>query len=534
VKRLTIVLSAILLFTHPLTAQTVDKAKLLAATYLPTITAWMKVSSDDLDQREPCGKRIDNAKKIADLKKRLNGTAGDGEVYLDLAECYAVLKDEVKRAEMGRKAEEILRPHVDKAGPADGRLLAAYCTALWVIEPVNLPKREKWCRLATQLAPGEWRCWAQLGNLGQSRFFYILNSANGKAPEPGSVKTKLPDLVALHPSAASVDEAERCLGETRKCFAEVRRLAPHDPVALTACFRLFDGHDVSLGQTIDVLRGLPMVTTPRRDIAWVDDSFELAELYPDNMTWQMQACLWAMTFAFMDTPVPSPANADKAPWISPQGRQAMQKYLDRLIKGGENKDPQAAAYCQRALAYFYTNVRESKSAEAAARRTLELDPDWPEVWDLLGIFLYEQDRQAESLEVLRSALKRFPTAHSYMMLAKTLGRNDQLPEAEKVLRDAVKAFPDDLTCMGGLAAVLILRSDKADTLPEATRLMQAVNYQIEPEKLPTDLVRDLTALTVIIEALTNHEEQARSLFAAMMTREPETVELRMIRAALGP
>jgi tetratricopeptide (TPR) repeat protein len=533
-KRSSILLVAILLITSPLAAQPVDKAKLRAATTLPSVTSFLKIGSDDLDRREPSGKKIDFARKIAGLNKRLDGSARDADVYLDLAECYRVVKDDDKRTLAGHKAGEVLQPLLDKAGPADGRLLATYCKALWVCEPDEVAKREKWCRQASRIAPAEWRCWAQLGNLGVSKFYAILNGAGDKALRPGTMKTMLADLVALHPSTASVDAAARCLEESSQCYAQVRRLAGHDPEAIFACFGSFDSVEPFLVQTIDVLRGLPPKALLRRDHTWVKDATELADLYPDNMMWQMQGALWEMGFAMAERPVPSPAEASKAPCITPAGRKAVQKYLDRLARGGQNEDAQAAAYCHRGLAYFHMNLEEIDAAVKAGRRALELDPDLPEVWELLGVVAAMQGQKAEAVEIFRSALKRFPTAHNHYLVAKALAKADRLPEAEQELRDALKAFPDDLTCMAGLAAILILRSDKADTLPEAMQLMQTVNYQVQPDKLPSDLVQDLTALTVICEGLTNHEDQARSLLAAMLRRVPETAELRKIREALGP
>jgi len=162
--------------------QPLDKGKLRAAAYLPEITRTFQLGSDDLLLRDADGKKTDFAAKIAALQKRLGNTVEDVPQYLELAQYQGYRGEDAKQLEAARKAEALLRPHLQRTDPSAGSLLARYCEVLSILEPNKLEIREKWARHAVQVAPTEWRCWDQLGSVRREQLLSILYGGDDKVP----------------------------------------------------------------------------------------------------------------------------------------------------------------------------------------------------------------------------------------------------------------------------------------------------------------------------------------------------------------
>src|SRR5437870_28405 len=97
-------------------AQTLDKEKLRKAAYLPRITLNFGPNVQGCDER---GNRLDPAKTIEDLTKRLCGTPEDAEVYFDLVEYHRQNKNEEAAKIALTKMEELLRRHIETNDPKD-------------------------------------------------------------------------------------------------------------------------------------------------------------------------------------------------------------------------------------------------------------------------------------------------------------------------------------------------------------------------------------------------------------------------------
>jgi tetratricopeptide (TPR) repeat protein len=529
-KAMPILIATVLLTARPAAGQAPDRGKLRAAAYLPSVTHTAQLASADLFRRGPDGKKIDFAVKAAELRQRLAGTPADAQGYLDLAECYACVNDQGRRVEAAGKAEELLRPRLQTSDSADGPLLAAYCEALIVLRPKSLKEREQWARRAVKLAPGDWRCWFQLGSVREPQLYSALYGGEEKVPIGDSFQQTLPDLARLRPPAAALDEADRCLQEARECYGNVRALAPRDPKALAYCYQ-FGVMAMMETNLLAALRGRPAQSLPSREASGMRDVFALAELLPGSMPAQAQAGMWEVSLGLVES-AGAPPGPDGLPQVPAECRQRLQKFLDRLAKGAENPNAEAEAYCHRCLASLWTRI-DFKEAEKHARRAVTLDAGLRDMWEMLAVGLYMRGEPAEALEIFRSCLKRFPDARSHYMFAKGLALSGKLAEAEEVLRAGLKAEPDDPFCNLGLAAVLMRQGDRAEALTEAGQRLGSARVRLGPNA-PPQLTTDLDALTVVFEGLQGRPERGLSLLRQVLARGPETAELRQIREALGP
>jgi cellulose synthase operon protein C len=84
----------------------------------------------------------------------------------------------------------------------------------------------------------------------------------------------------------------------------------------------------------------------------------------------------------------------------------------------------------RDLAVIERLLGKSAESLAAARRVLDLNPDWAPAWQDLARFLEEAGRAPEAIEALRKAVKRLPMEESLRLaLADVLWRANQREEA---------------------------------------------------------------------------------------------------------
>jgi tetratricopeptide (TPR) repeat protein len=526
-RRKALSLLLVLLTAAPAAAQTVDTEKLRAAASMPRIALQMDLGfrSGDLEQRDAEGKRIDFPAKLAALQKRLDGTVRDAEAYLEIAACYDGRTDKAKILAAARKAEQLLRPHLQTTGPAVGPLLAQYCGALSFLEDTVTQDQEKWARQAVKQAPQDWRCWAQLGSVRNAQFFQSLYR-DDKGPAR-FIDDVFADLLRRKPAPAAVAEAEKCLQEARRCYDMVRALAPRGPGsdhrALMACFT-FARFEPKQQQVLSALRGQPVEDRPIRDQLAARDALALAEACPKHMPCQAQAAITELTLALAKV-LPS-GSCDKLPTLLPQDRQALQQYLDRLAAGTTSPDAEVAAYCHRALAILHFMLQDLKTSAMHARRAVELNGRLQEMREVLAFSLFDQHQRAAALEVARACLKRYPTPRNHFLLAKLLVDCDRLGEAEQPLREGLGLDPKDVYCNLGLAAILILRNNEADTLAEAGKHLG----------IAMDLRRDFVALAIISKGLEGRTgpRELRDALSQLLTHEEETPELRKIREALGP
>jgi serine/threonine-protein kinase len=110
---------------------------------------------------------------------------------------------------------------------------------------------------------------------------------------------------------------------------------------------------------------------------------------------------------------------------------------------------------------------------AAMRKAVRLDPDDPDLHNVLGILLLQTNAAPQALQVLRAAARRWP---AHFQLHNTLGvvhmGMGALTEAEKALRKAIQLRPENPRARANLGAVLVKKGDPK-ALQEALTLLRA-------------------------------------------------------------
>jgi hypothetical protein len=117
---------------------------------------------------------------------------------------------------------------------------------------------------------------------------------------------------------------------------------------------------------------------------------------------------------------------------------------------------------------------------------LQLDPADPDACDILQVSRKMAKRDMEADEVARAHFEKFPTARNHYRHAASLFSTGQEKDAEKILRTGLKKYPDDVTCLLGLAAVLMATSDKSEVLAEADQLLDQAKRLVTPGSLFVD------------------------------------------------
>ena len=165
--------------------------------------------------------------------------------------------------------------------------------------------------------------------------------------------------------------------------------------------------------------------------------------------------------------------------LSQKSRAEISRVIRNLTKLAQSKDQVVAETSSRALASLAVIMGDLKKAEEYSRRALAIQPKSKENWDNLEMALFLQERKDEHMRVCQDRLAHVPTAYGHLRLAKCHIEQKDFASAEKVLRDGLKKEPKDIPCQIALAAMLIRRSNQADTLAEADLLLDQALKEIE-------------------------------------------------------
>lgn len=523
-KRFALSLAVFLAAGLSLSAQSVDRARIRAAVSLPEVSCMIKMGWDDSGARDERGKRTDHAANAARYRARLNGSAADGETYIRLAVCYAALKDEPRRLDACRRAEQVLHPYRDTNDPQKAQLVAQYASAVRALGGAgNAAHGEEYARRAVRLDPKNWYCHEELGWTCVRK---IVPALCGEELSKFDMNKFMHAITRQRPGPAQLDAATRALDEARVCFAEVYRLAPRKREALMSCFN-FVASDQLLTRLLDGLSGRAPGNAANVVVSAGRLAAELAELCPDDICWQAQAA----TFTVLADLAKTPTGAGAISKVSPECRKALRKYFERLEKGTQNADAEAAAYCHTMIATLCFITNDESGFFRHARRAVLLDPSLSVIGEALEAKLLERD-DPSALTVSRDRLRRNPTARNYFLTAKTLTVFGRLGEAEWLLRTAVELHPGDLYCTLGLAATL-LQSERDEALLEAKELLLRGYRMVRPDT-PSNLQRDGAMLWVALQALSGNRDNASQLLRRWEQLDSQNERIRKLRDVVGP
>lgn len=119
-------------------------------------------------------------------------------------------------------------------------------------------------------------------------------------------------------------------------------------------------------------------------------------------------------------------------------------------------------YLLKATADLYRNA--SDEAAAAARKALEIDPDWAEAYVMLGDAIrWDEKRRDEAVAAYRAAIKRDPALREpYAALGQILAHAKDEKGAEEVFRQGMAADPKHMAGRFELGRMLVEQGRLAD------------------------------------------------------------------------
>jgi tetratricopeptide (TPR) repeat protein len=463
---------------HALTSapHRVDKTKLRKLAYLPSVSVsfnWeCTFGGTTLDPQA-------TSKRIAVLEKELQGDDTDAERYAELAGLYG--EDNCSDAvcdEAYAKASQLFLERIKKE-PENGWLHAQSAPILWP----DAVAMEAEALEVVRCSPRDSRCW---GALGEIRFRQVIEPIIGTEqrallPKGLSWPQLFERIAANQPSQEQLKGFEKGLQESLRCFDKAVSLAPDEVEAYQ--WRVgFQYLAYFFRWMFSELQGQPLADISRgfQDTDLLNDLRQMVRLRPDDpdiLHAQASTCCAAAMFIQMgkktlDTRSEQDDELDLSHLLCKEAKRFIAEAVGPLEKLTKCEQLDQAAFACRQLAWCFIFLEDGgfAKAEVQAARATELEPTCEESWDLLFYCKRAQDIRdhgRRSYAVCKQKVRLFPTPRSHLFLAKECVDLQQLDEAESELRAALKDHPQDVPCRIGLAATLLLKDERPETVAEA-------------------------------------------------------------------
>jgi tetratricopeptide (TPR) repeat protein len=271
------------------------------------------------------------------------------------------------------------------------------------------------------------------------------------------------------------------------------------------------------------------------------DMRQIVRLRPDDpeiLREQASLCWTAATFIQMGKKTPPDTGSELADELDvsdvlcKEAKRFIAEAVEPLEKLAKSDQSGKAAFACRQLAWSFVFLGDIAKAEVQATRAAELDPTCEEGWDLLLYCKRAQDikdRGRRSYEVCKQKLRLFPTPRSHLFLAKECADLQQLDEAERELRAALKDHPEDVPCRIGLAATLLLKDERPETVAEARQCLNQLAKSIL-ESDYKEQAAEILFLHAICAALEGQTDLSYRLFKSIPLDHPKK---KLVQEALG-
>ncbi len=168
----------------------------------------------------------------------------------------------------------------------------------------------------------------------------------------------------------------------------------------------------------------------------------------------------------------------------------------------------ATLITRRQLGYWYDDL-------SLYGRSLELEPDNPQMQGAMFGSLYRRHRYEESLPYARRLAKMDPSDKHTSMLATVLEKLGRRQEAEEVFQNWLRRDPNSVPALAGMGHLLRLRGE----YPAA-----ALYYQTALRLQPTHIEANYRLGT--IAAYLGQRERAIHLFGIALNRKPSRTDIR--------
>jgi tetratricopeptide (TPR) repeat protein len=464
-----VVLSCLLLLQGSGVAQQVDKEKLRAVIKMPTVWFITGCSSHSVEGILLAGHKSKRKELIAQLRREMEGNAGDAERYYKLGVLYSREGQKNASKECYARAAELFRQRV-RDNPQDGYVLSQL--ALAIVDAIRgkddpLPMARK----AVELSPRNARCWSALGTILDREISRILHFKGGEWVT--GFMERSPKLLRFEkkPSSEEVERARKLRAEAMACFDKAVDLAPKEP----------SGYYVRLAYRLNSAVLLASAAESKEELAAAArysprDARELqkaAELRPTDHRALFMASGTIFAAGHAQTQLRPAGGADFMDWAE----KTLRENLGKLAAFTTSEDLRVASESAEVLAYTLVSIGKFEPAQAILEKAVQRDPDADRNWEGLAGVLAVQKKFDEGIVISRQWLKHKETAFNHFSMAKSLWAIDQFSEAEKEVRTGLKLEPEHILCHLGLAAVL-LRNGGPDRLAEAARHLDQADKRL--------------------------------------------------------
>jgi tetratricopeptide (TPR) repeat protein len=461
--------------------------------------------------------RQDPAKRIATLRQSLRGDASDAESYLELSGLY---QDGEHYEEACTKARDLFLQRL-QADPTNGWLRAQYAGVLWT----QVDEAEAQAHAAVRCAPGDWRCWKAWSVTCYRKMLTTLFGASCRLWDDNrSVQEFFDDLTFSNPGPEALARAEKLLHQAARCMDKAVSLGrdeceAYQSHAAIQC-AVLNWHDM-FGRLHN--RPVPNWVEEFRKTHLIRDARRMVRLCPDNP----ECPIFLARTYFIAAVVTRAADKElqergfnfddpKELWhpVPVALKQGEYRALRQLAKLSHHQDPVLAGTAARYASHCCCYTGDVAKAERWAKRAVALDPKCQKNWDVLFLCQDQRGANRELYYVCKKQLKHFPTVRNSLLFASACADLQLLDKAEKVLRHALEQHPDDAHCRLGLAAVLLRKSAKADSLVEAKQCLDQVADRLNDEDNP-ELAKPLQFHQAIYLALTGANYESCCLFETL-------------------
>jgi hypothetical protein len=461
-------------FAHLAFGQECDKAKLRGLIGYPKRSMEFKCQVGQ--DRDDSGDLIDTTKCIADELRRLRGGVEDAEVYLKLADLYAGTKDTAKEATARARGIELLKPHLNTRDPKKYKLLVWYCDLIIKQTPVPYEEWIQCAQRAAAIAPSQFDTWTLLGRTHEIRFLsLILGKELSELRDNYTFEMEYERFQDGLVRPSTIDKAETCLNEARRCYLRAKALAPDEPECRLELL-VFINDESKWRTAFGQARGKPIewiFPTPEQ----LEEARALARLRPSNLSRQCEG--FALEVIHCTKAALQKFNRDYKDLSAAEKRElhnlfeCTKPYRDRMEKIAQNAvTAEGKIFCLNMLLATSVMSESPTGMEDTARRILKLDPKSDAAVAVLSKIMLDSKRLNLAEDLTREQWKKYPTAKAAHIHAYCLAENSHAAEAEAVLRKGVQQWPDDFHCVLGLAAAIMKKADNAGTLEEAGKLIE--------------------------------------------------------------
>jgi tetratricopeptide (TPR) repeat protein len=474
----------------------------------------------------------DPDQEIPKLRAQLRDGPADAALYWQMSRIYSRAEDYKKESNALARAITLYRQRLE-AQPENVEVLTGFGLALSA--DVQVAEAEAVLRRAVRLGPKDWRAWSALAQWHTRKSWKSFEAL---------LPTNRHDFMGymLHKAAKKeipvpmLEAAEKSVQEAAQCSDRAIELVPKEPLAYANRVQTR-----SAGNVVTYLRSVVRGDEPdplKSQLSLFStnvlaDLWRVAQLSPDDPRAHCMALSGQLLVAaaqFSKTDPDKLAEGKLLSLLPDVERRSCVAALARLQELSQTRPSADAALALETtamvkMAYLDQNV----SAEADARRAVELVPSRDGAWDLLMSICVTSDRIATARSLAEKRLQVKDTTHNRIIAAKLCYKLGLLTEAKAHADAALKMEPDGYLPNMSALVITLKRSKDEDAATLAGPFFNKVQGMPE-ESLTNDQKIEAYLNMGIACVLVDEPDAARKFLEAVLKGDKDN---KTAREALG-